>query len=100
MSEDAFRPDEIDLLDRAFRAAPSDAPWLGWASAGTEPTEILILRRRLELRRLRLVKRQGTLCLLDEDDRLLWRGGGIAAFVDEAALRPTAFEVIAPIRPD
>jgi hypothetical protein len=86
-----FEPGELDALDAAFRRAPPDAPWLGWASAGERPFEILILRRRADLRRLRLVKRGGGYTLLDENGETLWQGDTLATFVSEAALRPTPF---------
>jgi hypothetical protein len=87
-----FSAEEVALLHALYRAAPPDGPWMGWASVGATPSRVFILRRRADLRRLRLIKPdEGGFVLLDEDEALLWRGDSLEAFVAEAALRPTPF---------
>ena len=62
-----FTPDEIDLIDRLWRARPADHVWTGWAAAGERPDEIWIFRTRAHWRRFPLRKSSSGYALLDEE---------------------------------
>lgn len=51
-----FTREEIETIDRLWRAVPADHVWTGWAAAGDEPDEIWIFRTRAHWRRFPLRK--------------------------------------------
>ncbi len=66
-----FSPEEIDEIDRLWRAVPADHVWTGWAAAGERPERIWIFRTRAHWRRFPLIKRGKRYCLLNEEDRVV-----------------------------
>ena len=64
-----FTPEEIEQIDRLWRAVPADHVWSGWAAAGDAPDEVLIFRTRAHWRKFPLRKKPQGYALFDERDR-------------------------------
>lgn len=67
-----FTPEEIDQIDRLWRAVPADHVWSGWAAMGREPEEVWIFRSRNHWRKFPLTKKIDGYALSDE------RGASVA----------------------
>lgn len=51
-----FTRDEIEAIDRLWRAVPETHVWTGWAAAGDTPEEVWIFRTKAHWRRFPLRK--------------------------------------------
>ena len=61
-----FTREEIETIDRLWRAVPADHEWTGWAAAGEAPEEIWIFRTHVPIGAVSLFARpmRGTPCIL------------------------------------
>ncbi|MCI4644631.1 MAG: hypothetical protein MRY64_07605 [Hyphomonadaceae bacterium] len=65
----SFTREEIETIDRLWRAVAEDHVWTGWAVAGEAPEEILIYRTRAHWRRFPLRKTEAGYALHIETGR-------------------------------
>ncbi len=56
MTATSFTREEIETIDRLWRAVGENHVWTGWAAAGDAPEEVLIYRTRAHWRRFPLRK--------------------------------------------
>jgi hypothetical protein len=65
-----FSPEDIDEIDRLWRALPSDHMWTGWAAAGDRPDTVWIFRTLTHWRRFPLTRTKTGYALSDERGNL------------------------------
>ena len=63
-----FLSEEVERLDRLWRALPPHHEWTGWACSGSEPDQIYVFRTRAHWRRFALQKTPSGFALVDEHD--------------------------------
>ncbi|NBC20075.1 MAG: hypothetical protein GVY06_03355 [Alphaproteobacteria bacterium] len=83
-----FTRDEIDLIDRLWRARPSHHVWTGWAAAGRAPHEIWIFRTRSHWRRFSLRKTETGFALFDEGGNQVEQAGSLKALLERVEAIP------------
>lgn len=69
MTATSFTREEIETIDRLWRAVGENHVWTGWAAAGEAPEEVLIYRTRAHWRRFPLRKTGGGYALFIETGR-------------------------------
>ena len=82
---DRFTEEEIEEIDRLWRAVPKGHVWSGWAASGDRPREVWIFRTKAHWRRFPLKKEDGGYALFDERDRRVASGatlGGLLKAVE------------------
>ncbi len=83
-----FSSEEIDEIDRLWRARPKGHVWSGWAAIGAPANEVLIFRNRSHWRRFPLVKRMGVYALLDEGGQAVVQAPSLDRLIDGVAAIP------------
>lgn len=65
-----FSPEEIDEIDRLWRALPVSHMWTGWAAAGERPETVWIFRTLTHWRRFPLTRTGAGYALSDDRGNL------------------------------
>jgi len=88
MAGQSFTREEIDTIDRLWRAVAEDHVWTGWAAAGEAPDEILIYRTKAHWRRFPLRKTEGGYGLFIESGRKVVEAETLEALLEKVEAIP------------
>ena len=88
MTTSTFTRDEIDTIDRLWRAVAEDHVWTGWAAAEDAPEEVLIYRTKAHWRRFPLRKTDDGYALFIETGRKVAEADTLEALLEKVEAIP------------
>ncbi|MEM1105474.1 MAG: hypothetical protein AAGH87_03715 [Pseudomonadota bacterium] len=88
MAGASFTREEIDTIDRLWRAVGEHHVWTGWAAAGEAPEEVLIYRTRAHWRRFPLRKTAAGYALFIENGRQVAEAETLEALLEKVEAIP------------
>jgi len=83
-----FSADDLDAIDRLWRAVPSDHVWTGWSASGETPEEVIIYRTRAHWRKFPLRKSTTAFTLHNERGDELAKAPSLAALLSKVEALP------------